>query len=586
MRHTHPGIDIRIDLEATMRDGTVLRADAYLPGGGGPWPVLLARTPYGKQEPGVLARIDPAAAAGRGYLVIVQDCRGRFRSDGQWHPLRHEGADGFDTVRWAAGLPGANGRVGMYGPSYLGYAQRAAMAARPPHLYAAVPELTWADPHDGLITRGGAFELGLMAHWTLTLGFDVLERRYADRPAELRGHTAVLSAALDDLATRTYWELPARELPALRRLGLPSPVSADPPATRDDRTTPSPVEPPPHAGIPALTVAGWFDSFLQGSLDNYVSACRAGTPAALIVGPWTHTDQTGRIGDADFGAGAGTAGIEGGASLLARELDWLDRHLKPAVPSASTPAPSAPEPPVLLFVMGVNQWRRLDAWPPESTGLTWYLHPDSTLSREVPEPDSPPGLFRHDPNHPVPTRGGAILMAPEFPAGPVDQQDVEKRDDVLVYTSEPLKAPLEVIGRIRVHLVADSTARTTDWIARLCDVDTDGVSRNVTDGILRTDPGSVGGGPPQEHAVDLWSSAHVFLRGHRIRLQIASSCFPRWDRNLGGSGGALDAGAAQGAANGTLPVADQRVHHDAARPSRLILPVPRRQPSRGDRCEP
>ncbi|WP_377273232.1 CocE/NonD family hydrolase [Peterkaempfera sp. SMS 1(5)a] len=568
MHHPHRDIDLRVDLEATMRDGTVLRADVYRPAGSGPWPVLLARTPYGKQDPGVLARLDPVAAARRGYLVVVQDCRGRFRSDGHWQPLVHEGADGFDTVAWAARLPGADGRVGMYGPSYLGHTQRAAMAAHPPQLHAAVPELTWADPHNGLLSRGGALELGLLTHWTLTLGFNVLERRHADRPAELRRHLPLLNSALDNLATHTYWELPAHDLPTVRRLGLPAPAVPRPHSAAHVTAPPAAKARRPERAVPTLTVAGWFDCFLQGSLDNHLDARRSGAPAALIVGPWTHSDQGRLIGDTDFGPGADAAAIDGGASLLVRQLDWLDRHLPRGAPPAPAPVPSAAEPPVLLFVMGVNRWHRLESWPPRSTGLSWYLHTDGTLSRGLPAPDAPPGVFRHDPNDPVPTRGGALLMAPEYPAGPVDQHDVEQRADVLVYTSEPLDAPLEVIGRVRVHLAADSTAPTTDWIARLCDVTPDGVSCNVTDGILRTSPAfpaANGPPPPPEHRIDLWSTAHVFLPGHRIRLQVASSCFPRWDRNPGCHDSAPD--------DGVLPAARQTVHHDAARPSRLVLPV-------------
>lgn len=179
---THAAIEF--DAEATMRDGAVLRADVYRPApAGGPWPVLLARTPYGKQDPATLARLDPLAAVRRGYLVVVQDTRGRHRSQGDWQPLLHESDDGYDTVRWAARLPGANGRVGMFGPSYLGHTQWAALTARPPELLAAVPEFTWSDPRDGLLARGGAHELGLITQWTLGLGFDVLNRR---GPAQLR----------------------------------------------------------------------------------------------------------------------------------------------------------------------------------------------------------------------------------------------------------------------------------------------------------------------------------------------------------------------------------------------------------------
>lgn len=549
-------VTVESGLQATMRDGTILRADAYRPVGDGPWPVLLTRTPYGKQDTGVLSRLDPIGAAARGYLVVIQDCRGRFGSEGRWEPLVHEGTDGYDTVHWAAALPGSDGRVAMYGPSYLGYTQWAAIHALPPDLRAAVPEFTWADPHDGLITRGGAYELGLMTHWTLTLGFNVLQRRYADNSTQLQQQLEALNIALDGLVGKTYWELPADEAPTLSRLGLPRPMVSQSSATA--------------VRIPTLTVAGWFDAFLQGSLDNYLSARDGGTPAALIVGPWSHDNQTGQIGETDFGAYAGGARMDNGRSLSTRELDWLDRFLEP------DPVRKAAEPPVLLFVMGANEWRRFPAWPPRAVDVAWYLRAGGRLAPDAPsESDSPPDTYRHDPGDPVPTVGGALLLAAQFPAGPWDQRLVEQRDDVLVYTSEPLRTPLEVVGRITVHLFAGTTAPSTDWVARLCDVDIDGVSRNVTDGVLRTrDPGEHTGDGDRnwEYMIDLWSTAHVFRAGHRARVQIASSCFPRWDRNLGSADAAAKGSQAPTTPN-ALPVARQTVYHDAARPSRIILPI-------------
>ena len=521
-----------------MRDGIVLRADVYRPQGAGPWPVLLARTPYGKGDPGVLARLDPALALERGFLVVIQDVRGRFRSAGAWTPLANERTDGYDTVRWAARLPGSDGRVCMYGPSYLGQTQWAAVSAQPPELRAAVPEFTWSDPDDGLLSRDRVYELGLMTQWTLTLGVNVLERRHADDPAELERRLAALDEAIDGLTQRTYWETPPGA--PLRRLDLPMPRPVD---TRQTPIT-----------VPTLIVAGWYDSFLQGCLDNYARARDSGTPTALIVGPWTHDNQTGHVGDIDFGDSADAASIDAGASLLERELDWLDRTL-------SEKRSKADELPILLFVMGANRWRRLPSWPPACVETPWYLREDGSLSPAPPAPESPPDVFLHDPANPVPSRGGALLMTPDFPAGPSDQQQVEQRDDVLVYTSALLQAPLEVIGRVTLRLFADSTAPSTDWIARLCDVDEEGVSRNITDGVVRIDEGD---GPGEvEVSIDLWSTAHVFLPGHRIRVQIASSCFPRWDRNFG----------AAAIAPQNPQVARQRVFHDTLRPSRLILPV-------------
>jgi putative CocE/NonD family hydrolase len=334
--------------------------------------VLLARTPYGKQDATVLARPTLRRRAPR-YLVILQDCRGRFRSDGHWTPLADESTDGYDTISWAAKLPGAYGRVGMYGPSYLGHTQWAAIEALPADLCVAVPEFTWSDPNDGLITRGGAYELGLVTHWTLTLGVNVLERRYANSPGELRRHLAALNTALDGLATRTYWELPADQAPTLRRLGLPTPTVGHP----RDAT----------AGVPTLAVAGWFDAFLQGSIDNHVRARAGGIPAALIVGPWSH--GTRRAARRDRIGARRCGSVDDGGSLLTRA------GLARPIPQAGTPRPSGSA--CLVFVMGTNQWRRFHTWPPESVEVTWHLHAGRRLSL-----DPPDGLA----TGPVPPRSG------------------------------------------------------------------------------------------------------------------------------------------------------------------------------------
>ncbi|WP_328911747.1 MULTISPECIES: CocE/NonD family hydrolase [unclassified Streptomyces] len=515
------------EAEAVMRDGTVLRADIHRPPhGAGPWPVLLARCPYGRRDPGILDRLAPAAAARRGWLVVVQDTRGRFASDGDWEPLVHEYADGYDTVRWAARLPGGDGRVAMYGPSYLGHAQWAALTAGPPELVAAVPEFTWDDPYDGLLARGGAPELGLVVQWTLGLGHDVLARRYAHAPARRTRALRELTRAQNTL-DRSWTPPVLRELPVPGRPGGPPLRPRDP-----DRTPPR---------TPTLTVAGWYDAFLQGSLDHHIRARAAGHRAGLIVGPWTHADQGRRIGDTDFGPAADAARIDGGAGLRERALDWLDGVLGRG---------PAPDPAALVFVMGTGTWRRLDRWPPDAAGTAWYLRAGGALSPEPPSADEAPAVFHHDPADPVPTLGGALLLTPDFPAGPADQRPVEERPDVLVYTGAPLSDPLEVIGRVRVTLAVSATAGPADWVVRLCDVAPDGVSRNLTDGILRTTASG-----PAEITVDLWSTAHVFRPGHALRLQVAASCHPRW---------------AAGAAPAT-----RTVLHTAARPSRLVLPVVR-----------
>ncbi|MFC7645191.1 CocE/NonD family hydrolase [Streptosporangium lutulentum] len=272
-------------------------------------------------------------------------------------------------------------------------------------------------------------------------------------------------------------------------------------------------------------------------------------------------EQQGEVG---FGTAADEGSIDLRTSLGDLRIDWLDRWLRP-----DRLAPVGK--PVRIFVTGVNRWRDEDAWPlARSVDTPLYLREDGGLSSEAPGADERPDTYRYDPADPVVTLGGTLLMSGEFPPGPHDQRRVEERPDVLVYTGEPLDADLEVTGRVRVSLTAASTAPSTDWVARLCDVGVDSVSRNLTDGIVRV---SGPAGEPADHEIDLWSIGHVFLKGHRIRVQITSSNFPRWDRNLNTGEPAERATA--------MRVADQTVFHDAARPSRIILPVvPPEDPAR------
>ncbi|MEV4626890.1 CocE/NonD family hydrolase [Micromonospora sp. NPDC049523] len=551
--------DVRIEFDVTaeMRDGTVLRADVFRPAQGGPWPVLLVRTPYNKQDPGIFAGLNPLAAVRRGYLVVIQDTRGRYRSEGEWEPLRHEQADGYDSVRWAATLPGANGLVGMYGPSYLGNVQWMAAAGKPPELTAIAPAFTWSEPFDGLFGRGGAIELGLGGNWSLQQGANQLGRRFQDAPGERDRRLVALVAELDSLADGGYWELPADAFPAFARHEVPDlgyqRALSDPEAVASCRVS----DKYDQIDLPTLNIGGWYDVFLQGTLDNYAAMAAAGRPARLLVGPWSHRSQGGhQQGEVNFGLAASERSLDLRTTLTDLQLDWLDRWLRPDRPAAT----AQPEQPVRLFITGVNRWRDEPQWPlARAVDTPLYLAPGGTLQAEPPAPDAAPDTFRYDPADPVRTHGGQILMAGEYPPGPFDQDRIERRADVLVYTGAPLADDMEVTGRVRMALFAGSSAPGTDWVARLCDVDPDGVSRNLTDGIVRV---RATPGEAVEHEVDLWSIGHVFRRGHRLRVQVTSSNFPRWDRNLNNGGTGT-----------TMVVAEQAVYHDAVRPSRIILPV-------------
>ncbi|MFF4028778.1 CocE/NonD family hydrolase [Streptomyces sviceus] len=552
-------IQIEFDVPAQMRDGTVLRADVYRPGGTGPWPVLLSRLPYGKQAPPVLGvMLDPLAAARRGFMVVVQDTRGRFASEGEWEPWTYEESDGYDTVRWAAALPGASGSVGMIGASYFGNTQWMAALSKPPELKAIAPMVTWSDPDDGLWTRGGAIELGIAAPWTLTMGAEVLMRRHSTDPAALVSSLGRLVQDLDGLADGGYRELPAGRFPAFARHDLPElgyeRSRREPGWATSCRVAGRHDE----VDLPTFQVGGWYDIFAQGTLDNFAAMRSAGRSATLIMGPWSHLNQQHVVGDVNFGFAASSAVTGTHGPLHDLQLDWYQR----TIGDGEALEPDTGK--VLLFLMGVNQWREETEWPPSrAVDTDLHLRADGRLTPEPPSTAEQPDEFTYDPMNPVPTTGGAIALSDEFRPGPLDQTAVEARKDVLVFTTEPLTEDVEVTGRVRAVLFAATDGPSTDWVTRLCDVDESGVSRNVTDGIVRVRAATPG--EPAEHVVDLWSTSIVFRAGHRIRLQVTSSNFPRWDRNL-------NTGEPEESAI-TARVAQQQIFHDPDQPSRIVLPV-------------
>jgi putative CocE/NonD family hydrolase len=553
-------ITVEFDVEARMRDGTILRANIYRPDGKGPWPTLLARLPYGKdRNPEVYTWLDPIEAARQGFMVVVQDTRGRFRSDGEWSPLRFEARDGYDSVEWAGRLAGSNGRVGMYGMSYYGNVQWTAALEHPAALKAISPAVTWSDPLDGLFARGGAIELGLGLFWSLLTGVDQLSELQIpaiERASAIERHLD----EIDELAADGYWHLPVQEIPALERdympdigtftmLSEPAVASLSTVAGRQDEVT-----------IPSLHIGGWYDVFAQGVLDNYVASTTAERPAQLVMGPWYHdlTTVSDRVGDLSFGVRSAALGapISQGGDINDLQLRWFRRHL-----GTDLDGNVLEEAPVRIFVMGRNEWRDEDAWPlARAKPVCWYFWPQGQLRPESPGPDGGTTGFTYDPVDPVPTVGGPIEMAPSFRRGPLEQAPVEARPDVCLFTSPPLEHDLEVTGRIRAKLHVGSSAPSTDWVARLCDVHPDGRSFGICDGIHRlTDDAT----SPQDVEIDLWSTSHVFLAGHRLRVQVTSSCFPRWDRNL-------NTGAQR---ESRWQTARQQIFHDAERRSSVELPL-------------
>ncbi|HLG62604.1 MAG TPA: CocE/NonD family hydrolase [Ktedonosporobacter sp.] len=577
-------ITVEFNVPAVMRDGVTLRANVYRPAGEDRWPVLLTRLPYGKDLPIGASTLDPVQTARRGYVVIVQDTRGRMASEGDWYPYRYEALDGFDTVAWAAELPYSNGSVGMYGASYYGYTQWLAAIHQPPALKAMVPYITWNDPFNGGSFRGGAYELGKAANWNLSMGLNVLMRRHRGDYKTLGRNIAALVQEMNALGKQGYWSLPLKEFAPLKPADV-APSFFDyieHPMDREFVESITVRGKHQQVTVPTFNVGGWYDIFLQDTISNFTSMRQHGsTPEArqskLLIGPWTHGGVTNPIGELNFGFGATAAYINLQSDFLSLQLRWFDHWLK------GIDTGMLHEAPIKLFVMGANIWRDEHEWPLARAVETRYylhsgghantLHGDGILSTEAPATEAP-DTYVYDPANPVIVRGGALLMSPEYPAGPRDQRPNEGREDMLVYTTPPLEEDMEVTGPITVRLWAVSNARDTDFVARLVDVHPDGFAQNLTDGIIRARyrnfaqgeaPTLIEPGRPYEYAIDLWATSNVFKVGHRIRVDITSSNFPRWDRNL-------NTGAPLGT-DDTPVVAHQTILHDREHPSYIVLPI-------------
>jgi putative CocE/NonD family hydrolase len=557
------------DVPARMRDGTVLRANVYRPLNDERHPVLLTRLPYNKDLPTATSVIDPVVAARRGYAVVVQDTRGRFASEGEWWPFVNEADDGADTIAWASEQPWSDGQVGMFGASYFGFTQWSAAAQQPPALKAMVPFITWADPLNGLSFRGGALELGGGVNWNLQMGIDVLIRRHRGDIGALITAVRGLVADIDALGTKGYWSLPLDSFAPLKRHDVAPSFFAmmERPRTQARSAQEAIVGRHERVTVPTFNIGGWYDIFTADTLSNYTRMRALGVRSKLLIGPWSHLTRLNPIGQRNFGFGAQTTFINLETDLGGLQLRWFDQWLR------GIDNGILDEPAVRIFVMGINRWRDLPDWPPPATHTRFFLRSGGQLSLDAPR-DEAPDVYESDPASPVPTVGGALLMSPEFPSGPWDQRDVEARDDVLTFTSEVLQADLEVTGDVRVELWAISSARDTDFVARLVDVLPDGRAFNLCDGIVRAryrdsadgaQASLIEPGRPYLYSIDLWATSNVFLAGHRVRVQVTSSCFPRWDRNpnTGHDFGVDD----------EMQVARQQILHDAEHPSHIVLPV-------------
>ncbi|MCC6222606.1 MAG: CocE/NonD family hydrolase [Thermoleophilia bacterium] len=551
-------VTVERDVPARMRDGVTLRADVYRPAGDGPWPTLLMRNPYDKtyaQSGSGYAH--PSWWARQGWVVAVQDCRGRFRSEGVFYPFVNEAKDGYDSVEWAARLPGADGRVAMYGFSYPGAAQLLAAAERPPSLVAICPGLTAGQFYEGWTYERGALNLAFAASWAAGLAA-YTARTAGDGPEISR---------LEAVAGSTDWlsHLPLRKPPGLGRADAPYYFDWLEHPTYDDYWRATAIdEDYSRIQVPGLHVGGWYDIFVAGTVRNFRGI--AGRQK-LLVGPWQHGPWEPLCGGR---ADAGPRAVN----------DWQLRFLDEVVKGRVSGVFDAP---ATVYVLG-DGWRDLDAWPPPGARpMEWFLHSggranskygDGTLSQEAPG-DEPPDVFVFDPLAPVASAGGRSCCDDALtPMGPRSQHAAERWGDTLVYTSAPLAEDLDLVGEVEVTLHAASTAVDTDFTAKLCRVDPDGESINLVQGIVRaryrrslSEPELLTPGRVEEYRLALGPIGARIPAGYRLRLDVSSSDFPHWDRNLN-TGGPLGVEGPEGAV-----VATQTVLHDRARASRVTLPV-------------
>jgi putative CocE/NonD family hydrolase len=550
------------------RDGVTLRADIYRPAAEGKYPVLLQRTPYNKGNTAEFAR----KAAAHGYLVVTQDVRGRYSSDGEWYPFKHESDDGFDAVEWAATLPHANGKVGMFGGSYVGATQMLAAISHPPHLAGICPVVTASNYHENWTYQGGAFEQWFNESWTSGLAQDTLNRQVTKATNATVGSTI----------------LPLRRYPLFNiEMGLGSADNTaklapyfldwlDHPSYDSYWQQWSIEEQYASIQVPALTIAAWYDIFQSGSLRNFVGikahggndVARTGQRLLVVIGG--HAGSGRKIGAVDFGPAAEEYDED------AATLEWYDYLLQ------GKQNKYASSQPVQIFVMGENKWRGEDTWPLERAKPTsYFLHSGgkantdsgdgslSTVGARTEAGDS----FLYDPENPVPTVGGPLCCdSVHLAPGPQDQHEVEQRPDVLVYSTPPLDEDLEVTGPITLDLYAKSSDVDTDFTAKLVDVSPTGFAQNLTEGILRaryrestSAPKLIVPGKVLEYKLDLWSTSNVFLKGHKIRVEVSSSNFPRFDRNLNTGKDSSN--------ESTILKATNTIYHDSQHPSALVLPV-------------
>ena len=535
-----------LDVKVTMRDGVRLSTNIYRPDTVGTFPVLLMRTPYGN---GGKDNRGGYFFAKRGYAVVIQDTRGRYESEGIFNAFQPEALDGYDTQQWIGEQAWCNGKIGTYGGSYVGFTQWMPAPLQSPYLVTMIPTVTFSDLHD-VAYQNGAFRLDLFTPWSIemTHPYNVSYSFIADKIDSI-----LMTLPLIEQDRAMGWRISF-----LRDwLSHPEHDSYWTRTSIGDAYT--------KIKTSVFNVGGWYDILLEGTINNYLKMTAPGIDPEisrkqkLLIGPWIHSMGKREVGELDFGEEAVFNSTE-------FRLRWFDSQLKGIDNGVME------EPPVKIFVMGINKWRFENEWPLSRTDYqNYYFHSqgnantlkgDGRLDTKHPKSESS-DRFDYHPENPVPTIGTM---------GPYDQRAVEERQDVLVYTTPPLKKDMEVTGPVKAVIYASSDAVNTDFTAKLVDVYPDGRAIRICEGIIRADhrdpdvpPSNIVPGEIYEYHIDLWATSNVFMKGHRMLVEISSSNFPRFDRNLNtGKYFARDT---------TMTMAEQVIYHSSEYPSHIILPL-------------
>lgn len=550
-------IKIISDVKASMQDGVKLSADLYLPESPEKFPAILVRTPYGKKSRDLVEMA--IFFAQRGYGVVIQDVRGKYSSEGSFYPFLKEAEDGYESLKWVAEQPWCNGKVGTAGVSYSAIAQWLLSSSVGHYLKAMIPIFSPSSYLEDGIYQNKVFRFSLAILWaTKVSGKKNQNLKYYHWP-------------------ELFFRLPLISLPERMNRKILYFKDWIKHSFKDSYSDKFSMEGKyGEIDVPVYHVGGWYDVFAEGTLRNYMGMMKYGKTVEtrksqkLLMGPWDHGSLSlSRIGEIDFSPAAIL-------DLYELQLKWFDFWLK------GLDTGIMEEPPIRIFVMGRNLWRYEKEWPLARTLFTnYYFHSNGSanslrgngkLSLEPPSVESP-DTYLYDPKDPVLTLGGNnCCWSSIVPMGPYDQRPVETREDVLVYSSEPLKEDLEMTGPLMVKLYASSDAADTDFTAKLVDVHPDGYAQNLADGILRArwlesagravflQPGRI-----YKFPIYLGSTSHLFKKGHRIRVEISSSNFPRFDRNL-------NTGYELGI-DDRMQTATQTIYHNSIHPSHIVFPI-------------